>query len=403
MYLVGNATDISTNTYRLTNGISNNGSIVINEISNTQSFYLGYKYTITGSGGLLRTTLGDVSNNLMIDISHNNSTNNKVTVTFNGVTVKDISVNSVYYSVTDVPLDIKVLNGALKVTMNNVNIITDVSFNMTNLDNNVLTINGITTSGQNTVQVVKDIFFDPIQMYTDDSYFQRGVYAQRYFNIDYNDISSNKPWLNSGTNAYYNNTGNVGIGISNPQSKLHVQGNLQTSGNLTVTGTSTVGWDLVVSGFSYLNNGFRVLYGSYTLIWQGDYNLIMYSPYGAVWSTGTSVSDREMKQNIRPIDNALTLVKQMNGVYFNYINNTTPIPSDQVQVGVIAQDLEPILPCAVKTFPKLDANYQEIEGSKSRLVQLEKIVPVLIESVKTLSAEIDVLKSQVAELQAKTN
>jgi len=73
-------------------------------------------------------------------------------------------------------------------------------------------------------------------------------------------------------------------------------------------------------------------------------------------------------------------------------------------VGVFADELEAILPEAVKLAP-FDTEYVEdengnrVEKSKSgenfRTVQYEKIVPLLIEAVKELKAEVDKLKEKV--------
>ena len=73
-------------------------------------------------------------------------------------------------------------------------------------------------------------------------------------------------------------------------------------------------------------------------------------------------------------------------------------------VGVFADELEAILPEAVKLAP-FDTEYVEdengnrIEKSKSgenfRTVQYEKIVPLLIEAVKELKAEVERLKEKV--------
>jgi hypothetical protein len=48
-------------------------------------------------------------------------------------------------------------------------------------------------------------------------------------------------WTLSGSNIYNNNSGNVGIGKSNPSQKLDVAGNIAGSGNFSVSGNATVG------------------------------------------------------------------------------------------------------------------------------------------------------------------
>ena len=86
----------------------------------------------------------------------------------------------------------------------------------------------------------------------------------------------------------------------------------------------------------------------------------------------TSLSDRSKKTNIRPIQNALDITKQLDGVRFDWIDN------DKESIGVIAQDVEKILPELVETSD---------DGTKS--VAYQNMVAVLIEAVKEQQKQID--------------
>jgi hypothetical protein len=71
----------------------------------------------------------------------------------------------------------------------------------------------------------------------------------------------------------------------------------------------------------------------------------------------------------------------------------------QTQVGVLAQEVEQVLPEAVKPAPFDILQLQEgVEISRSgenyKTVQYEKLVPLLIQAVKELSEEVDRLKSK---------
>ena len=92
-----------------------------------------------------------------------------------------------------------------------------------------------------------------------------------------------------------------------------------------------------------------------------------------------SVSDRNRKENIIKIDNALDKVSQISGYTFNYIGDDTPM------TGVIAQELEEVLPEVVYETESPD-------GTQSKAVRHGNIVGLLIESIKELKAEIDELK-----------
>ena len=106
---------------------------------------------------------------------------------------------------------------------------------------------------------------------------------------------------------------------------------------------------------------------------------------GAIISVGNitaygSVSDRTRKENIVKIDGALDKVSKISGYTFNYIGDDTPM------TGVIAQELEEVLPQVVYETELLD-------GTTSKAVRHGNIVGLLIEAIKELKAEIDVLKS----------
>jgi hypothetical protein len=90
----------------------------------------------------------------------------------------------------------------------------------------------------------------------------------------------------------------------------------------------------------------------------------------------TSSSDIRTKENIETVENSLDLVSQLRGVWYNKIGE------DDRKVGVIAQEVEEVLPEVVKT---------DTEGMKS--VDYGKMVGVLIEAIKDLKKEIDELRS----------
>ena len=89
----------------------------------------------------------------------------------------------------------------------------------------------------------------------------------------------------------------------------------------------------------------------------------------------TSVSDVRTKENIETVENSLDLVSQLRGVWYNKIGE------DERKVGVIAQEVEEVLPEVVHT---------DVEGMKA--VDYGKMVGVLIEAIKELKAEIEELK-----------
>ena len=97
-------------------------------------------------------------------------------------------------------------------------------------------------------------------------------------------------------------------------------------------------------------------------------------------------SDIRLKTEIKPIENAVAKLLKLNG--FTYEHNELAESlgyerNGERFSGVSAQDVKEVLPEAVKPAPA-NADYMT--------VQYEKLVPLLIEAIKELKAEIDELK-----------
>jgi hypothetical protein len=89
-----------------------------------------------------------------------------------------------------------------------------------------------------------------------------------------------------------------------------------------------------------------------------------------------SNSDVNLKTNIKTVENAVETVNQLRGVSFDWKE------TGKSSYGVIAQELENVLPELVKTGENKSVNYSGI-------------ISVLIEAVKELSAEVEELKKKV--------
>jgi hypothetical protein len=95
----------------------------------------------------------------------------------------------------------------------------------------------------------------------------------------------------------------------------------------------------------------------------------------------TAFSDARLKENVETIDNALDKVCAMRGVTFNRIDNE----DGGRQMGVIAQEVQDIVPEVVKTNDDED---------KTLSVSYGNMVGVLIEAIKELKEEIKELKGE---------
>jgi len=143
-----------------------------------------------------------------------------------------------------------------------------------------------------------------------------------YGSTEYNRLAfSDYSWLCNGSGSH-----KLGIGITNPSEKLHVVGNILATGNITAN------------------------------------------------------SDISLKDNITPIPNALDKVLQIRGVTYN----RNDIEDNPKHVGVIAQEVEKVLPEVVS---------EGEDGIKS--VAYGNMVSLLIEAIKEQQEQIDMLKEKL--------
>lgn len=128
----------------------------------------------------------------------------------------------------------------------------------------------------------------------------------------------------------------VGIGTTNPTSKLHVVGNANISGLVTTN-------SLKVTGIATAQ----------------DFD---------------ALSDFRYKTDISTVGNALSKIEQLRGVSFTWKESGLP------SYGVVAQELQDVLP-------------ELVHGDDPKTVNYNGIIGVLIEAIKELKEEIEELKN----------
>jgi hypothetical protein len=123
---------------------------------------------------------------------------------------------------------------------------------------------------------------------------------------------------------------------------------------------------------------------------------------GAITATGditANTSDKRLKENIKQIKNALDRVSKINGITYNFTDDAiilNPALNKDEQVGFLAQEVQSVLPHIVKPAP-FDVDLetkQSISGENYLTIQYEKIVPLLLEAIKELKAEVEELKKK---------
>lgn len=93
-------------------------------------------------------------------------------------------------------------------------------------------------------------------------------------------------------------------------------------------------------------------------------------------------SDARSKTNIQNFTNGLNVITQLRPVTYNFIDSQSGGGNSALEIGLLAQELEEILPNAVVT-----------DGSGMKLVNYNALIPVLIDAVKTLQQEVETLKA----------
>jgi len=112
-------------------------------------------------------------------------------------------------------------------------------------------------------------------------------------------------------------------------------------------------------------------------------------------------SDARLKENIRPIKNALSRIKNINGIFYDWKDTVSELgftPSSKSDVGVLAQEVQSVLPEVVKPAPFDYVSGISKSGENYLTVQYEKIVPLLIEAIKEQQTQIEELKTIINAL-----
>jgi hypothetical protein len=192
-------------------------------------------------------------------------------------------------------------------------------------------------------------------------------------------------------------SGDVGIGVSAPQARLHIRFNSATgTGHLLVEESSNSSDG---SRISFKNtarpSNFWDLYGLTASTSTGAYFNFFYQGVGDVLSlrgngnatlmgTLTQNSDERLKANISKIGNPLDALMKLSGYHFNWKD----LNRDQaLQSGLLAQEVEKVLPELV---------LEDENGSKS--VNYIGLIPHLLEAIKVLKEENSTLQNGYSEV-----
>ena len=246
-------------------------------------------------------------------------------------------------------------------------------------------------------------------------------------------------WTTLNNNIYFN-TANVGIGITNPNYKLHVEDGIlfvgdsmflnNTSSNIannysllfdnTYNGTTGSGIaankirlmndtsNNILAGFGIENNSITYHSGSsgshtfYSGTSSSNYGTGRFKidQSGNITCTGdfaafTSISDKRLKTNIIKLDSSMDIIKKLNPVKFFWKYNDFILENKQgtEDVGFIAQEIEDVIPLAAGEYKVINSE----ETYKN--IKYERIIPYLVKSIQELIDKVEKLEHEIIHLK----
>ncbi|MDP8269403.1 MAG: tail fiber domain-containing protein [Candidatus Tenebribacter davisii] len=217
-----------------------------------------------------------------------------------------------------------------------------------------------------------------------------------YFNASYNSS------LTHVIHAEYTGTGNMhatGVYVICKPTDWYGYGGQFEGGRIGIIGrVSPIGNEHYWGVYGVANGGSGINYAVYGYSYDGG---TTYAGYfnGNVHVTGTftNPSDERFKENVQPFKNALSKIKLMDVHTFNFIQMAEEkqlVLPEGKQIGLIAQELEEILPELVVDNVHAYDKSEGIEGAESDIERIEYkginyigLIPVLIEAIKELQMQ----------------
>ena len=172
-------------------------------------------------------------------------------------------------------------------------------------------------------------------------------------------------------------------GLSLSGTTMYTSGSNSTYGSLTIDGSKN-GW----SGINFKQSGTNIktfmIHPSYSGIFnQADSGWDWYNTGGDMYSNNFyHFSDARMKNNIETVKDGLGIIEQLRGVSFDWKKN------GKHAMGVIAQDVEKVMPYAVE---------KALNGFKT--VNYDELFGPIIEAIKQLKTMFDADHDMLVKLK----
>ncbi len=115
-------------------------------------------------------------------------------------------------------------------------------------------------------------------------------------------------------------------------------------------------------------------------------------------------SDRRLKENFNHIDSPVEKIQKLNGYTFDWNEKSKELgftpKHEKNDIGLIAQEVEDILPQAVAPAPfDTKSNGESKSGENYLTIQYERLVPLLVEAIKEQQNQINKLTQEIEQLK----
>ena len=224
-------------------------------------------------------------------------------------------------------------------------------------------------------------------------------------------------WINS-SSANVGSATSIGINLDSTNASRYVTFVESTSGNNLVKVYSDLTYNPSTNTLTATNITATLTGTASALVTGSNYQVSSFGVGTAPSGTAGEIratnnitayySDRRLKENIKVISSALSKILKLNGVTFNSnkLAEGYGYYDKKEQVGVIAQEVEAVLPQIVVPAPfdiGQDENGSEysISGENYKTVQYEKLIPLLIEGIKEQQKTIEKLEKRIGYLESK--
>ncbi len=121
-------------------------------------------------------------------------------------------------------------------------------------------------------------------------------------------------------------------------------------------------------------------------------------------ATWTVPSDRRLKDIRAPFTRGLAALEELNPIYYNYKkNNALKLPSDKEYVGIIAQDVQKVIPESVQEDKQGFLSVTTDAIIWTLLNAIKELYHKVIEQFASVNRELDLLKAENQKLKNENN